>query len=263
MDKATLLDRVGATGEERMLLANLLDRATQAQHRNIPTATEFLTPQEQALARDLLAIAHYGQDRYCFFGGYESAQRCVAVFLPDWMEPEQAMDEANLTCLRGKHREELTHRDVLGSLMGMGIERERIGDILIGDGHCDLIVSASLGDYLLQSWCSAGREKVTVSQIEFDQLHIPEQKVQIVKDTVMSLRLDAVAASGFSTSRGKMTTLVQGGKVQVNYKECAKADKLLQAGDEVSVRGLGKMKLSQIGGLSKKGRTGIVIERYL
>lgn len=246
-----------------MLLANLLDRATQARQRNIPTTSAFLTPQEQALARDLLSISQYPQDRYCVFGGYEGAQRAVLVFLPDWMDAEQAPFEANLTYLRGKHREEITHRDVLGSLMGMGIERERIGDILIGDGHCDLIVSQSVGDYLSQSWVSAGREKLTVSVISQEELHIPEQKVQIVKDTVMSLRLDAVASSGFATPRAKMTTLIQGGKAQVNWKECTKAEKLLQPGDVVSVRGLGKMKLTQVGGLSKKGRTGIVIERYV
>lgn len=263
MDKGQILDGVQALGEQRILLANLLDRAAQSNQRNSPISSEFLSPAEQALARQVLQAAGIGQHQYCFWGGYPQAERCVAVFLPDWMEPEQVGAQAGLVALRATFREPLTHRDFLGSLMALGIQRPRIGDILVEENQCDLVVSQSMGDYLVQSWESAGRVKLSVQRLELEALCVPEQKVQEIRDTVMSLRLDAVASSGFRTSRSKMGSLITGGKVRLNDLECSKSDKPIAQGDVISVRGLGKMKVEEVGCLSKKGRTNIVLKRYL
>lgn len=84
-----------------------------------------------------------------------------------------------------------------------------------------------------------------------------------IRDTVSALRLDAVAASGFRTSRGKAAELIAAGRVQVNWRECAKPDKLLSEGDTVSARGLGKFRLSSVGGTTRKGRVSVVIQVYI
>lgn len=261
MNKRNLLDRIGAMGEDRLLLAHILDRAQQAQERSIPACTDFLSPQQQVMAQELLHLA--GISAYLRMGGYEEAERRVLLFLPDWMEPELA--EPPIRLLRAVFRsgENLSHRDFLGSLMGMGVVREKIGDILVSDAGADVLVLDSVADFLLQSWNSAGRVRLTVSEAELSCIHIPQAKWEWGKDTVSSLRLDAVAAVGFRTARGKAADLICAGRVQVNWQVCTKPDRLLTEGDTVSARGAGKFQLAQIGGFTRKGRTAIIIKRYV
>ena len=120
MDRRQLLDRAAQSGEERVLLAHILDKCEQSRQRNIPAATDFLSPAEQRAAQDLLhaAAIHEG---YAFRGGYERAERKMLFFLPDWQE--EADESESMTALRCTYRKEdtLTHRDFLGSLMAQGI----------------------------------------------------------------------------------------------------------------------------------------------
>ncbi len=263
MDKGALLDRLGLAGEDRLTLAKVLDRAEQAEQRNIPAATDFLSPQQRMLALDLLRLAGISETAYVCQGGYEGAERQILQFLPDWLEPENA--ESPIRCLRAAYREEdkLTHRNLLGSLMGMGVVREKIGDLLVGPGSADLLVLEGIADYLLQNWSSAGRARLHVTAIEPENLHIPAVRRKEVRDTVSSLRLDAVAASGFRMARGKAAGLIESGRVQLNWRECVKPDKLLSPGDVVSARGFGKFQLSEVGGLTRKGRVSVVLQVYV
>ena len=103
----------------------------------------------------------------------------------------------------------LNHRDILGSLMGQGIKREMVGDLLVDKHSCDLLVCQSIAPFLQQNLVSAGRTKLSVSEIDLHQLHIPVQEVKKIHDTVATLRLDAVAAAGFSTSRAKRAGFCQ------------------------------------------------------
>ena len=237
MDRRQLLDRAAQSGEERVLLAHILDKCEQSRQRNIPAATDFLSPAEQRAAQELLhaAAIHEG---YAFRGGYERAERKMLFFLPDW-------------------------QDFLGSLMAQGITREKLGDILVSEGSCDLIVSRDIAPYLLQNVTSAGRVKLSVSEIKLSGLNIPALKVKEIRDTVSTLRLDAVAASGFSMSRGKAQELISSGRVQLNHRETLKSDAPVAQGDVISARGLGKFEVAEVGGLSKKGRTALLLRRYL
>ena len=263
MEKLKLLDRCGASGEDRLLLAKVLDRAEQAESRNVPAWTDFLSPQQRTMAEDLLRLARIPETAWLCQGGYDGAERNILLFLPDWMEPETA--QSPLRCLRASFRPEyaLTHRDILGSLMGMGIVREKVGDILVSSESADLIVLDTVAEFLLSSWESAGRAKLTVTEIPAAHLHIPAVRCEEVRDTVSSLRLDAVCSTGFRMSRGKAADLIAAGHVQVNWRACTKADKLLSEGDTVSARGFGKFQLAEVGGVTKKGRTAIVVKRYV
>ena len=265
MDKSKLLDRAGATGEERLLLAKVMDRMEQANARNIPAATDFLSPQQQAAALDLLRLAGFPETGAVLLGGYEGAERRLLLFLPDWLDSADAESQSPIRCLRASFRaeEKLTHRDFLGSLIGMGIVREKVGDILVGPGSADLLVLDSVAEFLLQSWNGAGRAKLTVTEIDPAHIHIPQVQCQEVRDTVSSLRLDAVASTGFRMARGKAAELIASGRVQVNWRECTKPDKLLAQGDTVSARGFGKFELIEVGSVTKKGRTAIVLKRYV
>ncbi len=264
MDKTALLDRLGAAGDDRLLLAKILDRADQARRRNIPAATDFLSPQQQAMGLDLLRLAGIPETEYALLGGFGEAERKLFLFLPDWLEPEDAAAQSPIRCLRASFRAEFTlsHRDFLGSLMAMGVVREKIGDILVGPDSADLLVLEGVSEFLLQSWASAGKAKLSVTEIPLDRIHIPEVKCREVRDTVSSLRLDAVAASGFQMARGRAADLISAGKVQVNWRECLKPDKLLAAGDVITARGFGKIELAAVGGVTRKGRTSITLKRY-
>ena len=245
MDRRQLLDRAARNGDERVLLAHILDKCEQSRNRNIPSATDFLSPAEQRSAQDLLHAAAI-HDGCAFCGGFERAERRMLLFLPDWQE--EADESEYMTALRCTYRKEdtLTHRDFLGSLMAQGVTREKLGDILVSEGSCDLIVSRDIAPYLLQNVTSAGRVKLSVSEIELSDLSVPELKVKEIRDTVSTLRLDAVA-----------------GRVQLNHRETLKSDAPVAQGDVISARGLGKFEVAEVGGLSKKGRTALLLRRYL
>ncbi|MDE6107483.1 MAG: RNA-binding protein, partial [Oscillospiraceae bacterium] len=156
-----------------------------------------------------------------------------------------------------------THRDFLGSILGQGIEREKVGDILVGDGVCDILVMRELCPYLLQNFDSAGRTRLRLEEISPEMLEPPEKKVKVIRDTVSSLRLDSVMATGFSLSRGKAADIISAGRVEVNHTLCQKSDRIVAQGDVLTCRGMGKCVLTEVSGLSKKGRTIITMERYL
>ena len=253
MDRRSLLDRAAKSAEERVLLGHILDKYDQCRQRNLPTNTAFLSPAEAQGARDLLRAAaiHEG---FALLGGYEGAERRMLFFLPDWQEEADASDAMVFLRAAWHESEHPTHRDLLGSLMALGVERET---------SADLIVSAGVAQYLLDNWTGAGRTALRLTAIGADALRVPEQKVKEIRDTVATLRLDAVTAAGFSMSRGKAAELIAAGRVQKNYREVTKGDASVTQGDVISARGLGKFEVAEVGGLSKKGRTGILLRRYL
>lgn len=262
MDRRELLDRVARTGDERVLLARVLDKYDQSRLRSQMTHTAFLSPAEQRSAEEVLHAAgiHAG---YAFSGGYDGAERRLLFFLPDWMEDADETEALAFLRARWHESECPTHRDLLGSLMALGVTRETLGDILVGEQSADLVVTAAVAPYLLESWRSAGRTALKLTRIEAAELDIPTQRVKELRDTVATLRLDAVCAVGFSMSRAKAAELIASGRVQRNYRETTKGDSPVAEGDVISARGLGKFILAEVGGLSKKGRTGIVVRRYL
>ena len=262
MDKKTLLDRAAKDAEERVLLAHVLDKCEQARTRNIPAHTDFLSPAERRSAEDMLHAAKI-HDGWVAAGGCDRAERRMLCFLPDWQEEPDA-DEC-MAALRVRWREDegLTHRDLLGSLMALGVVRGKLGDILVSDESADVIVCADIADYLLGEWTGAGRATLRAERISLKELAVPELRVKEIRDTVATLRLDAVASTGFSMSRAKAAELIASGRVQLNYREVTKPDAQVAQGDVVSARGLGKFELAEVGGLSKKGRTAILVSRYL
>ena len=266
MNKTELLTRLARDGEERMLLARTMDKLELAGRRNIPAHTAFLSPQERASVEMLINAS--GHPSHLFYGGFEGAERTICVFLPDWQAPEDWLADGEdfpICALRCTFPEDagLTHRDFLGSILGLGLDREKVGDLLVGPESCDVLVLRELSDYLLQNLDSAGRARLSVRPLPLSGLQPPPLQVKCIRDTVATPRLDAIVAAAFSTSRGKAADLISAGRVQLNYRECTKAAKLVEAGDTLSCRGLGKAVVTQLGGRSKKGRVLVELERYL
>ena len=265
MTKTELLNKLAGDGEERMLLARALDKLELAQNRGIPSHTGFLSPHERSAVEGLIHAS--GWPRHLFYGGFADAERTVCAFLPDWLEEEDwrtgpgycPIRAIRCTWTGGK----LTHRDFLGSILGLGLDREKVGDLLVGEGTCDVLALEDVAEFLLLHLDQAGRVKLKVSPISLEEVSPPAVQVKAVRDTVSSLRLDAVASSGFSMSRGKAADLISSGKVQLNHQECVKPDRPVNEGDTISCRGFGKCVVKQVGGPSKKGRIMIELERYV
>ncbi len=256
-----MIAKLAQEPEDRLLLARIWDKYEQTRRKNIPAATVFLSPREQQLAQTLLNAAGV-RSGYVFDGGSEAAERKMLVFLPDWAEEA----EGELVLLRADFHgadSALTHRDILGSLMGLGVARERLGDIWVSEHSADIAAASSLRDFFLREWDQAGRVRLTVTEIERRQLRLPQVQVKTIRDTVSSLRLDAVVSTAFSMSRGRAAELIAAGRVNLDHTPCLKPDKGVAEGAVLTVRGLGKAKLVEAGGLTKKGRTGITIERYI
>lgn len=200
------------------------------------------------------------------FGGYPDAERQMLIYLPDYLDETALMeDDSPIVCLRATFYEgdSPSHRDFLGALMGAGIAREAVGDICVSKGSCDFFVTAEIATYILQNFTGAGRTKLHLETIPLNQVIVPEPETKQIKDTVASLRLDSIISSGFRIGRSLAAQHITAGKAAINGLPCEKPDKAVEAGAKISVRGLGKIKLSAINGETKKGRISVVIDRYV
>lgn len=264
MNKTELLNKFSKDPEERIVLARALDQLDRAQNRSIPCATQFLSPAQRAALEPLLAAC--GHPKHLFHGGYEGAERTVCVFLPDWQEAEDwdAADELSaIECAYPPTGADLTHRDLLGGLMGIGLTRERVGDILVGESAAQIVCLRDAAPIILSQFGQAGRYRLRLREIPLSALAPAPAEVKLIHDTVSTLRLDAVLSCGFSLARGKAADAVTGGRVSLNHRECLKPDKPVGEGDVLTCRGLGKCVVKEVPGQSKKGRTMLVLERYL
>lgn len=261
MDRSNI-DKIANNSEDRVLLAKLWDKISAGIRRSIPANTCFLSPRELEMARYL-----FGEEPGLLsFGGYEDAERRMLVYLPEYLEEDSLYEEDSpLVCLRAAffQGDDLSHRDFLGALMGAGIGRETVGDICVGNGSCDFFVTAEIAPYILQNFSSAGRTKLHISQIPLRQAQIPEPEVKEIKDTLASLRLDSVISSGFRIGRSLAAQYISAGKAAIDGLPCEKPDKMVSEGVKISVRGLGKIKLQNVNGQTKKGRISVVIHRYV
>lgn len=265
MDKQSLLASIAESPEDRLLLARIYDKLSAGERKNIPASTCFLTGREQLLAGEL--VHKMGLPDTHFFGGTPSGERKVLCYIPDYYEPDTYLygEDGPVAALRAEISDfdTLTHRDFLGGILGQGIKREVLGDIFVSEGHCDFLVLREMAPYLLQHLSTIGRARVRLSEIPLKDLELPEQKMKVIRDTVAALRLDSVMASGFQIGRSKAQGFISAGKVELNHAPVTKSDRLVSQGDVISCRGLGKMVLSEVKGQTKKGRTAVVLQKYL
>ena len=201
-----------------------------------------------------------------FEGGARGAERARAVFLnPDWGAYDREYAVAALKIAVPPQEKTVPgHRDILGSLMGLGIKRETVGDILeAGDGTPPIILCLpELCDYIAENLTQIGRAHVAVSRIALGELPARAETLAEKTDTVASLRLDAVLCAAFGISRGKAAGFIEACRVSLNHELCEAPAKEVAEGAVISVRGLGRARLLEIGGMSKKGRIFVRIGLY-
>lgn len=244
------------------LIRRVQDLAERCERTQAMTHSSFLTPAEQYDIRQ--RYARNSGNSLRFGGGYPGAERQVACFVPDWFPEEDDPSEEILACVK------ITagfgtpgHRDYLGSVLGLGIKREWIGDILIFDDTAYIVCLKPVNETLLSDLDHVSRYGVRCEPAPLSAIPAPEKKVKIVTFTVQSPRFDAVVGAVFGISRSHAVRLIAGGAASLNYAECTKNDAAVREGDIISVRGYGKAKMLSPSGQSRKGRTFLSAERYL
>ncbi len=236
--------------KEEIFLRSIADKVNLSITRHLPYSTKFLTPREQSLAEALLR--HMGVSEIEFDGGYPEAERRILLIKSEFVESENPL---TVVSIKKSSFDSLGHRDYLGSVLGLGITREPIGDIVMHEDGAYMIVLEEIADFLVNNLTKIGSKSVKLSRVSLDS--IPSTSAEDAKTkrcTVPSLRLDVILSEAFKLSRSQASALISSGKVYVNSLECLKSDRAVSEGDTVTLRGKGKAKLTEISGTSKKGR---------
>ena len=244
-----------AFDEEKLLSARLLDAARLAEKRSCPVYTDFLSPKEQMIAKKVAQTAGFLD--FELWGGYESAERRMGAFIPKRFENVEFPITVISLNTRGEYP---VHPEILGALIGLGIRREKVGDILAESDPPKLICASTVAPFLLENFTKAGRKAFRPQECELGP--VPEAACEEKTFTVPSLRLDCVAAEGFSMARTKMTELIKKGGLTLNWEETDSPSASVAEGDVISLRGHGRVVVAEIGGHSRKDRIFITVKRY-
>lgn len=255
--------------------------------------SDFLTMEQQSMLSGFLR-AHRREGVF-FYGGFAEAERRQVVFLPDYTgvaekvcelpsnESEKENDFANCRILTeyfeqnpencpirlldvvippAEHKT-LGHRDYLGALMGEGIKREKVGDILVHEKGAQIIVASELADYLAENFRQVGSVSVFVKKSQISALNSTEIRTISLKFTVSSPRIDNIVSGVFGISRKDAVSAISHGKVFVSGREISKPDFALKGGEKIVLRGKGKAIYNGVTGTSKKGKVYINVEKYI
>jgi RNA-binding protein YlmH len=259
MDKSELIKMVSKL-EDRVLVSRLLDKVEQCRYSSF-AYSDFLSPYEAAIAKKILDKVK--DVFYLLTGGYEGAERVIAIISPEFIEDDMAAG-APISYLRITPvvEKSLSHRDYLGSLLGLGIKREKIGDILVCETYADVFVIDKIAEYILYNLEKIGNTKVKCELQDVFQYSPPEKKERYINTTVASLRADSVSSSGFGLSRTKIMDYFRAQRVNVNWEVVQNPSKMLSEGDVISIRGMGRIVLEKVLGNTRKDRINIVIKRF-
>ncbi|MBQ7431897.1 MAG: RNA-binding protein [Lachnospiraceae bacterium] len=247
--------------EEQLFCRRLQELADISDRRNIPTYSDFLSLNEQSL---------FWQMRQDFFfvdvtleGLHPMAERKIACFQPKGAgaDAPAPLSVVEMTPVNRKFSEELTHRDYLGTLIGLGIDRKKLGDIFISEQTAYAICMDSLASYICDNLTRVRHTNVSCKMVSPEAIQVEQNRKQ-VSGTVASFRIDALTALAFRLSRGKAADAVSAEKVFVNGRLVTSPGTVLKEGDIVSVRGMGRYVFVQAGGQTKKGRYGAELEVY-
>jgi len=245
---------------DKMFLPHIDDLAATGAKRGY-SASKFLTA-----AQVELVCARYQNRKDVLFstcGGFENAERQIAIFRRDGEENFSHGSPIAALKLTYRRQDTLSHRDVLGAVLALGIERDTIGDILVQNGCAYLVCLSTMAGYIMENLQTAGRVGLTVSEMAVEDLPPREEKYEETSGTVSSLRLDSLVAFAFRLSREGAQEAIAAGLVQLRHQTCTQSTKTVEEGSVISLRGSGRVRLLEVGGLSGKGRQRIVVGRYL
>lgn len=247
--------------EEQLFRKRIQELADVCFRRDVPTNTDFLNLNEQTIFQTISGTLP--PVRFILSGGFESSERKVVCFLPSY--EEELMDlPFECICIKPVNRkfaEELTHRDYLGAIMNLGIERSLLGDIVLKDGDAYVFVLKRMSNYLLENITTI-RHTTVHTEIIYDTGEILKPEYEEISGTVSSVRLDSIVALCGRLSRSKAAAYIEAEKVYINGQIISQVSRTMKDGEILSIRGIGKFKYAGSGGQTKKGRISVTILKY-
>ncbi len=242
---------------DKLLLRRVSDIANLADKYNTPRFSDFLDEAEQAEIK-----ASYADTGGVWFGGYENAARCMLGFFPDWCEPDNDSFPISAVKIENKGTRTLTHRDYLGTVMSLGLERKKIGDIAITQSGAYVFVSEDMAGVVssIEKIANCG---VRCSIVPLEECEISEAKFEIKNIVAASMRLDAVLSALLKLSRKNSSELIAGGRCAVNHRPAQRSDYILNEGDLLSVRGFGRAEIVKTGSKTRSDRLHITIKKFI
>lgn len=248
--------------KEKVFIKTALEYSNKADAQNKAFFTDFYNAEwmKQTIQKHIGMNNLFG---YSFFGGYEYAERQMLGFFGAYGEDQVFPIGCLKIVIKTGIGKSLTHRDFLGALLGLGLERDTIGDIIIKSFGAYVIAKKNIIDYISYSLTGIGRyQNIEITEIDFSELEVEAPQFKEINTTVASLRIDVIISAGFGISRTVCTKLVQNDKATCNGI-CVSPSYVLKEGDIATLRGYGKMKLKSINGTTKKDRIHICIEKYI
>lgn len=197
---------------------------------------------------------------FAFFGGGEDCERVMYGVFPEWEEP----CGFPIKVLEITHKfGELSHRDYLGSILGLGIERSKVGDIFVSDMTAYVFLAESVSDFVANNLKKIGSKGVSVKLRDLGTFSLPEKKFKEIDAVCASMRLDAVVGAATGVSRKTAADMISSGLVKQNHREETNVSKTVSEGDLLSVRGYGRFIADKVGNETRSGRIHIKIKKYI
>lgn len=251
------------TKEELQIKKRLTDLADAAYRKGAVRYSDFLNLNERSVFEAIKGELSFV--RWESSGGYKQAERQMVAFLPDAPAFLEKLSFpfvcVEIRPLHAKFSKSCSHRDYLGAVLSTGIDRSRLGDILVEEQVAYIFVEEKLKDFLCRELTQVRHTAVSLKVAEeFPEDYEPAFRE--IRGTVASVRLDSLLALAFGSSRSSLTGLIEGGKVFVNGKLVTSNGYNPREGDLVSVRGMGRFAYVSAGGQSKKGRSYVTVKRY-
>ena len=245
--------------EKQIVLARISDAVKICEQRNSPKFVGFLNAAESAAA---INIANRLHANYMMFAGFDEGERVFFGAFPRSLTPSADTFPISVISFTFRESDKLSHRDFLGAFMSLGIERDTIGDILVGTGKATVFVQKSIADFILTQIATIG--SCAVKAQEGSESALPQGGgFANLTDTVASLRLDSVIASLLKCSRRVAVEFIESGLVAINGAPHDKITFSVKGNDKISVRGKGKFIIYDTSDVSKKGRTILKYKKYL
>jgi RNA-binding protein YlmH len=239
--------------DDKILVSNLYDKLERSLDKEIPIYTDFLDNRQIGLVRNAFLFL---KDKLCFDGGIKNAERQLCYIQFEWFSlPIHIIKVSNLD------RTKVTHSDVLGAIMALGIKRQKIGDIIIGD-EIHFAVKEEISKYVLENLFKISNYNVSLEITQQDTIKREYEFLDIFA-TVASLRLDCIISSILNLSREKAKELILSGRVNINHFEVLDNTKNVAINDVISIKKFGRFILSELNGQTKKDRTKILIKKFI
>lgn len=246
--------------EEREFIDQVINWKDYVEQNYAPKLTDFLDPREQQILATV--IGKHPEVKWELFGGAPCTERKRAFLFPEYMEVQNEDFQLKLFGIDyAKKFINIEHRQVLGSLMSLGLKRGKFGDILIDGETVQFFAAAEIADYIGLQLESIGRASIRLTEIPLEEAVAVDEEWNEMNSTVSSLRLDTVMSSLFNLSRQKSQLLIQHGHVKVNWTGIENTAFECGEGDVISARGHGRAKIISIEGKTKKDKYRVIAGR--